>query len=75
MSNGAIMVEGVCALLGSALGALKEARRKYPDKGECAIRAVIDVEIQNIGASHRHLKAALGAISVSGARESKGEHE
>lgn len=37
---------------------LRALRRSYPDKGECAMRAVIDVELQNLAASRRHLIAA-----------------
>jgi hypothetical protein len=61
MTPGAMKIEGAAVLVASAVGALKEARRQYPDKGECATRAVIDVEIGNLSASINHLRAIAAA--------------
>lgn len=52
-----------------AEGALTRARLDHPERGSCAIRAVIDVEIQNLRRSRQHIYAAECSIASLRARE------
>lgn len=59
--SGADWLATAVDMIASAEGALNRARVHYPDKGECAVRAVIDAELSELRRSRRHILAAHGA--------------
>jgi hypothetical protein len=66
-------VDGIAA----AEAALCRARYAYPAKGECAVRAAIDVELENLRRSRQHILSAravaTGADPVVIHRQSAGQ--
>jgi len=68
-ARGREAIEAAAVKVEEARRLLAGAKRHFPDRGECAIRGVVDVEIGNLGASSRHLQAVAFAQSQGGAEQ------